>query len=306
MQFSLDRLKSSLAKTKDTFLGKIAAAIGLHPQIDAGLLQDLEDTLIRSDVGVAVTLRLVERLKKRAQENQMAGADAVIGLLKDEMRHCLVNGSGTATAETAKEKPHVILVVGVNGTGKTTTIGKLAYHFCQQGQTVLVTAADTFRAGAIDQLAIWAQRAGALMVKSTPGADPAAVAYDGVSAALARGLDLVIIDTAGRLHTKHNLMEELKKIKRAVTKVLPNAPPEVLLVLDATTGQNGLAQAKLFTQAVGVTGLVLTKLDSTAKGGIIFAIASELSLPVKYIGIGEQVDDFGLFAPDQFVEALFS
>lgn len=306
MQFSLDRLKSSLAKTKDTFLGKIAAAIGLHPRIDAGLLQDLEDTLIRSDVGVAVTLRLVEQLKKRAQQNNLTGADAVISLLKDEMRHCLVNGSGVATAKTAKEKPHVILVVGVNGTGKTTTIGKLAYHFARQGQKVLLAAADTFRAGAIDQLAIWAGRAGADLVKSTPGADPAAVAFDAVSAALARRLDLVIIDTAGRLHTKHNLMEELKKIKRAITKVLPNASHEVLLVLDATTGQNGLAQAKLFTQAVGVTGLVLTKLDSTAKGGIIFAIASDLALPVKYIGIGEQTDDFGLFEPDQFVEALFS
>jgi fused signal recognition particle receptor len=211
----------------------------------------------------------------------------------------------TAPRPKTKDKPHVVLVVGINGVGKTTTIGKLAAHATQKGNSVLIAAADTFRAAAVEQLSVWAERAGAEIVKHKENADPAAVAYDGIEAALARGIDLVYVDTAGRLHTKVNLMEELKKIKRAVTKKIPDAPHEILLVLDATTGQNALSQAQLFHEAIGVTGIALTKLDGTAKGGIVLRICDSLKIPLQYIGVGESIEDLQVFDPKQFVDALF-
>lgn len=306
-KLSVDKLKIGLSKTKDNFLSKIRATIGLHKKIDTGLLEELEATLLGSDVGLQSAMQIIDRLKKRALQSGIDDSDTVLGWLKDELRLSLTNGviEGTGIIQDTA-KPYVILIIGVNGTGKTTTIGKLAHRYVQDGKRVLVAASDTFRAGAVEQLSVWARRSRSELVKSKSGADPAAVAFDAVAAARARGIDVVIIDTAGRLHTKYNLMEELKKIKRSITKSLPSAPQEVLLVLDATTGQNGLAQARLFHQAVGVTGVVLSKLDGTAKGGIIIAIARELKLPVKYIGIGEQLDDLGEFDPAQFVEALFA
>jgi len=301
---SFDKFRQSLSKTKAGLVEKIAKVVGQHKQIDQELLTELEEILIQADVGVATSEKILTGLKAKAAKEKIQDSEGVVKLLQEEIREIVTKGSQSFPS-VQKDKLQVILMVGVNGTGKTTSIGKLAYQYKQAGKKVLIAAADTFRAAAIDQLAIWAKRAEAEFVRSQPEADPAAVAYDAVKSALARNLDVVIIDTAGRLHTKVNLMEELKKIKRVIAKVDSNFPQEIWLVLDATTGQNALSQVKLFQEAVQPTGLILTKLDGTAKGGIIIAIADQLKVPVLYIGIGEGIEDWEEFQPQQFVEALF-
>lgn len=292
------RLKDRLSKTRKTFSGGFDKIFSHKQRIDDDLLEELEELLITSDIGVQTALALVEKIAA----SKISGADEIKSLLKAEILSILA--PQTAEPEKPLTSPCVIMVVGVNGTGKTTTIGKLAARATQSGQKVLIGAADTFRAAAIDQLMIWADRAKADIVKHKEMADPAAVAFDAVEAAKARGADLVLIDTAGRLHTKVNLMEELKKIKRAISKTIPDAPHEVLLILDATTGQNALSQAELFNDALGVTGLALTKLDGTAKGGIVISICNTLKIPLKYIGIGEQIEDLQKFDAANFVDAL--
>jgi fused signal recognition particle receptor len=263
----------------------------------------LEEILIKSDVGPSTTAKIIEGLKKEASSQKIDDSEKVIGLLKDQvtsiLTHCENSNSGTTS-------PHVIMMVGVNGTGKTTSIAKLAKDYKEQGKKVLVAACDTFRAAAGEQLSIWAERVGVELVGSMPNQDPASVAFDAIKAACSRGFDVVIVDTAGRLHTKVNLMEELKKVKRVMGKALAGAPHEILLVIDATTGQNGLSQVKIFQEAVSITGIFLTKLDGTAKGGIMIAITGEFKVPVKYIGLGEKPDDFQKFDPVQFTETLFS
>lgn len=303
-----EKLKIGLTKTREAIFGKVAQLVSGKTKIDEAMLDHLEEILISSDVGVETTLRMLSNIKRRVKEEHYESPDQLLIMLKEEITKALhVNGHEAQVERDANilAKPHVIMVVGVNGVGKTTTIGKLAHNFKQAGKTVIIGAADTFRAAANEQLEIWAQRAGVEIVRQQQGADPASVAFDTLSSALAQNADVVIIDTAGRLHTKTNLMEELKKIRRVLEKRLPGAPHEVLLVLDASTGQNALQQARLFHQAVGVTGLVLTKLDGTAKGGIVLAISSELNIPVKFIGVGEQIDDLQPFDRRVFVDALF-
>jgi fused signal recognition particle receptor len=295
------RLKSGLSKTRkilttdidDLFLGK--------KLVDDDMLEDLEELLITADMGVQTTMDIMEKIA--GKRSHIAGARELKKALKEEILAYFDALPEPAPAATGK--PHVVMVVGVNGVGKTTTIGKLAAHESRQGKKVLIAAADTFRAAAIEQIAIWADRAGADLVRHKDNADPAAVAYDGIDAAISRGTDIVFVDTAGRLHTKVNLMEEIKKIRRTLAKRLPDAPHEVLLVLDATTGQNALSQAKMFNEALGVTGIALTKLDGSAKGGIVVSICSGLNIPLKYIGVGEGVEDLQVFDPARFVEALF-
>jgi len=301
------RLRKGLEKTRkvlttdidDLFLGK--------KKIDDDLLEDLEELLITSDIGVQTAVGIIESISKKGRE--VEGADQLKAALKKELIAMMevTDTPGGHPPEPAAEggKPHVIMVVGVNGVGKTTTIGKLAARYTAEGKKVLIAAADTFRAAAIDQLMIWADRAGAEIVKHKENADPSAVVFDSIEAAIARGVDIIIIDTAGRLHTKVNLMEELKKIKRTAARKIPDAPHEVLLVLDATTGQNAVSQTELFNDAIGVTGLVLTKLDGTAKGGIVISICRNHRVPLKFIGIGEQIDDLQPFDPLKFVDALF-
>lgn len=303
-----EKLKIGLAKTREAIFGKVAQLVSGKTKIDEAMLDHLEEILISSDVGVETTLRMLSNIKRRVKDEHYESPDQLLIMLKEEIAKALHVYGHEAQAERDADilaKPHVIMVVGVNGVGKTTTIGKLAHNFKQAGKTVIIGAADTFRAAANEQLEIWAQRAGVEIVRQQQGADPASVAFDTLSSALAQNADVVIIDTAGRLHTKTNLMEELKKIRRVLEKRLPGAPHEVLLVLDASTGQNALQQARLFHQAVGVTGLVLTKLDGTAKGGIVLAISSELNIPVKFIGVGEQIDDLQPFDRQVFVDALF-
>ncbi len=292
------RLRDRLSKTRKTFSGGFDKIFSHKQKIDEALLEELEELLITSDIGVQTALKLVDKIAS----SKITDVDEIKSLLKAEILSILA--PQTAESDETLASPRVIMVVGVNGTGKTTTIGKLAARAAQSGQKVLIGAADTFRAAAIDQLIIWADRAKADIVKHQEMADPAAVAYDTVEAAKARGVDLVLIDTAGRLHTKVNLMEELKKIKRAISKTIPDAPHEVLLILDATTGQNAVSQAELFNEALGVTGLALTKLDGTAKGGIVISICNTLKIPLKYIGIGEQIDDLQQFDAAKFVDAL--
>ncbi len=268
----------------------------------------MEEILIAGDVGVDTTMKILDNIKRRVKQEHYESPEQLTGLLKDEIAKVLhVNGDAPILEIKlpVEPKPYVVLVVGVNGVGKTTTIGKLAYNYQKAGYRVIVGAADTFRAAANEQLEIWAQRAGVEIIQQPQGADPAAVAFDSLSSAISKNADVVIIDTAGRLHTKINLMEELKKIKRVLDKRMPGAPHEVLLVLDASTGQNALQQVKQFTGAVEVTGLVLTKLDGTAKGGIVIAISNELKIPVKFIGVGEQIDDLQVFDRRAFVDALF-
>ena len=293
------RLKNRLSRTRRNFSGGFEKIFAGKKKIDEDALEELEELLITSDIGVQTTLALMERIANA----KVADAAEVKQILKEEILSIL--GTRPPVQETKKSTPHVILVVGVNGVGKTTTIGKIAASLKASGETVLIAAADTFRAAAVEQLLIWAQKAGAEFVKHKENADPAAVAFDAVAAARARGCDTVLIDTAGRLHTKVNLMEELKKIKRTVAKQIQGAPHEILLVLDATTGQNALSQAKLFNEALAVTGLALTKLDGTAKGGIVIAICSSLNIPLQYIGIGERIEDLRPFDAEQFIEALF-
>jgi len=303
LKFSLEKLKFGLSKTKGNLLGKISQAVGVHKKIDQELLDELEEILIKGDVGPSTTAKIVEGLKKEVAKNRIETSEKVTELLKDQVASIL---TAEEVSSNDLSSPHVIMMVGVNGTGKTTSIAKLAKDFRDQGKKVLVAACDTFRAAAGEQLGLWAKRVGVEMVGSMPNQDPASVAFDAIKSACARGLDVVIADTAGRLHTKINLMEELKKIKRVMGKALPGAPHEVLLVIDATTGQNGLSQVKMFRDAVRVTGIFLTKLDGTAKGGIMIAIADDLKVPVKYIGLGEKPDDFQRFDPVWFAEALFT
>ena len=304
----LSKLKSGLAKTRDSIVSKVQQLAATKSAIDDDLFGQLEGILIGGDVGVQTTALILAHLKRRVKEEKYDSTDHLMKLLKEEVSDLLHVEDGKESALNTlpgADRPFVIMVVGVNGAGKTTTIGKLAYQYRVAGHKVVIGAADTFRAAANEQLEIWAQRADVDIVQQSHGADPASVAFDAVNSAVSKRADVVIIDTAGRLHTKANLMEELKKIKRVMAKRLPNAPHEVLLVLDATTGQNGLQQVKYFTEAVGVTGLVLTKLDGTAKGGIVLAINNELKIPVKFVGVGEKIDDLQIFDARAFVDALF-
>jgi fused signal recognition particle receptor len=297
-----DRLKESLTKTRKSFVEKVES-IFTGRKIDEAALEELEEILILSDVGTRAASEIMTVIREKSRNGAVMDVDSVRELLKKEMTEMLGDPYPLAVSGT---KPYVILAVGVNGVGKTTTIGKLASRFRAQGLSVILAAGDTFRAAGIEQLEIWSQRADTEFVKHQRGSDPAAVAYDAVVAAQSRDIDVLIIDTAGRLHTKSNLMEELKKVRRSIDKAMPGAPQEILLVVDATTGQNALRQAELFNESVGITGIALTKLDGTAKGGIIFAIKKGLGIPVRLIGIGEGIDDLRDFEPKEFVEALFS
>ncbi|MDI6785061.1 MAG: signal recognition particle-docking protein FtsY, partial [bacterium] len=298
-------LKKGLTATRNQFVKKVNNLIFGGKKLDEQLLSELEEVLITSDVGVSTTMRMIDDLRQELNAGRITQPEQLREALKQEI-FLILNDTPHEINLEAQNPPTVILIVGVNGTGKTTTIGKLASREQQDGKKVLIAAADTFRAAAIDQLDIWANRAGCDMVKHQPGSDPAAVVFDAIAASKARKSDILIIDTAGRLHTKFNLMEELKKIQRVISRELPNSTLEILLVLDATTGQNAVSQAKLFKNAIPVTGLILTKLDGTAKGGIIITIRDELHLPVKLIGIGEAIDDLRDFSPQDFVAALFA
>ena len=295
----LKRLRGRLFKSRKSLSGGFDSIFTGKTKIDDDLLEELEELLITSDIGVQTSINLIERIAKA----KVKDVDQLKTMLKEEILSILDTEAEESQSEFGK--PHVILIIGVNGVGKTTTIGKLAASAHASGQKVLIAAADTFRAAAVEQLGVWAERAEAEFVRHKENADPAAVAFDAVAAATARGCDLVLIDTAGRLHTKVNLMEELKKIKRTVAKQLEGAPHEILLVLDATTGQNALSQAKMFDEALDISGLVLTKLDGTAKGGIVIAICSAMNIPLRYIGIGEQIEDLRPFDAKQFIDALF-
>jgi len=300
---AIGKLRTRLIKSRRGFVENLRRVLRGRTTIGKDLYEDLEETLIEADLGVATTMRLLEDLERDAREKQVRHPADLYELLETHIVSILSEGDHSLTLDGAP--PIVYLVIGVNGSGKTTTIGKLACRLRAEGKNVLLAAADTFRAAATEQLVVWSERAGADIVRHQHGSDPAAVAYDAAEAAAARGVHFLMVDTAGRLHTKVNLMEELKKIKRVIGKKLPGAPHETLLVMDATTGQNGLSQAKLFTDALDVTGIVLTKLDGTAKGGIIVAIKHELGIPVKLIGVGEGTDDLRPFDPNEFVEALF-
>jgi fused signal recognition particle receptor len=295
------RLKHGLSKTRKLLSTDINDLFTGKRKIDDQLLEELEERLITSDLGVQTTMDLIGSISGKSSE--ISGPDQLKAVLKEKILELL--NATMKPLQRVLDKPHVIMVIGVNGTGKTTTIGKLAAKFSASGKKVIVVAADTFRAAAIEQLAIWAERAGVDIIKHKEMSDPAAVAYDGIEAAVARNVDIVLVDTAGRLHTKKNLMEELKKIKRTISKKIPGAPHEILLTLDATTGQNALAQAQLFNDALDVTGIALTKLDGTAKGGIAVSICSTLEIPLNYIGIGERIEDLQEFDPIEFVNALF-
>lgn len=298
----LSRLRKGLTKTRDFLNTDIEDLFSGKRKIDDELLEELEELLITADIGVQTTMDLMDKISRKA--SKIATPEDLKAILKEEIMAIVDSAPAVADNDTPPQ-PKVIMIVGVNGVGKTTTIGKLAARYRREGKKVLIAAADTFRAAAIEQLSIWADRAGADIVKHKDQSDPAAVAFDAVQAAVARGVDIVLVDTAGRLHTKVNLMEELKKIKRSLSKNCDAAPHETLLVLDATTGQNALSQAKLFDEAIDLTALALTKLDGTAKGGIVVSICSTLDIPLKYVGVGEQIDDLQDFDPRQFVDALF-
>ena len=296
------KLKEGLTKTKEGFVTKIENLMGSGKKINDELFEELEELLIQADVGVKTAVDLVEDLRKRARERKIEDASELKSVFKEIISEIM---GSEEYGLRLKNNPAVIVIVGVNGVGKTTTIGKLAYNLRQEGKKVILAAGDTFRAAAIDQLEIWGSRVGCELIKHKENADPAAVVFDAIQAAKARKSDVVIVDTAGRLHTKINLMEELKKVFRVVSREIPEAPDEVLLVLDATTGQNAISQAKTFAEATGITGIVLTKLDGTAKGGVVIGIKSELNIPVKYVGVGEKIEDLREFNPTEFVEALF-
>jgi len=300
----LERLKAGIEKTRAGLAERLEDAFSGRKEIDADLLEELEYALITADIGVATTSEILESIRQRADRKQLADADQVKQLIAEHLLG--VMEAAERPVPHVAEPPAVVMVVGVNGSGKTTTIGKLASRYKAEGRSVLLCAADTFRAAAIEQLQVWGVRTSTEVIRQTAGADPSAVLFDALQAAKARKVDYVIVDTAGRLHTKTNLMSELEKMRRTATKVIPGAPHEVLLVLDATTGQNGLEQARKFTESSGVTGLVLTKLDGTARGGIVVAIARELNLPIRYVGVGEQAGDLLPFEPDKFVASLFS
>jgi len=298
-----DKLKQGLEKTRKGISEKIDKLLISFGKIDDDLFNELEELLISSDVGVQTTLKIIEDIKKKVKDRKITDPKMIKILLKDEITEIL---SGNQSKIKLDTKPSIVVIIGVNGVGKTTSIGKMAYLLKQQGKKVLLVAGDTFRAAAIDQLEIWAERAGVDLIKHIEGADPAAVIFDAMQAAKSRNFDVIICDTAGRLHTKKNLMEELRKISRIIDRELPGANRETLLVLDATTGQNAVSQAKTFSDVSDITGIILTKLDGTAKGGIVISINSELSIPVKMIGIGEKIDDMQTFDPKKFAEALFS
>jgi fused signal recognition particle receptor len=300
----LEKLKSGVQKTRDGLVSRIEDVLSGKKEIDADLLEELEYTLISADIGVKTTEEILERIRERVDRKLVGDASELRGLIREFLLEILQ--SSDRPLAYVDEPPAVVMVVGVNGAGKTTTIGKLASHLKSEGHTVLLCAADTFRAAAIEQLEVWGERTDTQVIRQHTGADPSAVMFDALTAAKARRTDYVIVDTAGRLQTKTNLMAELEKMRRTASRVIPDAPHEVLLVLDATTGQNGLEQARKFTETSGVTGIVLTKLDGTAKGGVIVAIARELGLPIRYIGVGEKVDDLLAFDADRFIESLFA
>jgi fused signal recognition particle receptor len=304
-----ESLDEGLQKTKESFLSKMTKAIAGKSTVDEEVLDNLEDALVTADVGVDTTIAIIEQIEKRVARDKYVNTSELNTILQEEIENILVDASDTdyKSFEIPEgKKPYVILVVGVNGVGKTTTIGKLAYNYKNAGKSVLLGAADTFRAAAVDQLTIWSERVGVPIVKQPMGSDPAAVAFDAVQSAVSRNVDVVIIDTAGRLHNKAHLMDELSKIRRVVQKVIPDAPHEVLLILDGSTGQNALEQAKHFTAATDVTSMIITKLDGTAKGGVVLAIAHQFKIPVKYIGVGEKMSDLIVFDKHEFVDSLFS
>jgi len=305
-----ESLDKGLEKTKDSVLKKMARVVAGKTTVDDDVLDNLEEVLISSDVGVDTTLKIIERIEARVSKDKYLGASELNGILKEEIVALLTESNKDSydsfTVEKKDNAPYVIMVVGVNGVGKTTTIGKLAHQLKSQGKSVILGAADTFRAAAVEQLDIWAQRVGVPIVKQGMGADPASVAFDTLSKAKAEGVDVVIIDTAGRLHNKVNLMNELSKIRKVMSKIYPNTPDEVLLVLDGSTGQNAFEQAKQFTKATDVNALAITKLDGTAKGGVVIGISDQFQIPVKYIGIGEAMEDLQVFNKNEFVDSLFS
>ncbi|MDA0378166.1 MAG: signal recognition particle-docking protein FtsY [Bacteroidetes bacterium] len=303
-----ESLESGLEKTRTSLFGKLNKLVRGKDRVDEEILDQLEEALVTSDVGVQTTVDIIRKVEERVARDKFVSTDDLNALIRDEITGLLLTDHPERPIEFSAplpQKPHVIMVVGVNGVGKTTSIGKLAARYREAGKTVMLGAADTYRAAATEQLDIWAERAGVPIIKQGHGADPAAVAFDTLGAAKARDMDIVLVDTAGRLHTKGGLMDELSKIKRVMDRQIPGAPHEVLLVLDASTGQNAIRQAQEFTQAVDVTGLILTKLDGTAKGGIVIGISNEFRIPVKYIGVGEGIDDLQLFDRSAFVKALF-
>ncbi len=304
-----ENLEQGLSKTKESVFKKLGRAVIGKSKVDDEVLDNLEEVLISSDVGVDTTLKIIGRIEERVSNDKYMGIGELNGMLKEEIAVLLEENNSTDVADfelPESDNPHVIMVVGVNGVGKTTTIGKLAYNFKKAGKSVVLGAGDTFRAAAIEQLEIWANRVGVPIVKQKMGSDPASVAYDTLASAKSSKADVVIIDTAGRLHNKINLMNELSKIKMVMQKIIPNAPHEVLLVLDGSTGQNAFEQAKQFTKATEVTALALTKLDGTAKGGVVIGISDQFKIPVKYIGIGEKMEHLQIFRKREFVESLFS
>ena len=301
-------LDIGLENTKVSFFSLLTRAVAGKSKVDDDVLDNLEEVLVSSDVGVDTTLKIIERIEARVARDKYVGTDELNSILRDEITLMLTENQSTDVEDftvAGDKKPYVIMVVGVNGVGKTTTIGKLAYQFKQNGMSVYLGAADTFRAAAVEQLDIWGQRVGVPVVKQKMGSDPASVAFDAVSSAKAHNADVVIIDTAGRLHNKVNLMNELTKIKNVMGKIVPDAPHEVLLILDGSTGQNAFEQAKQFTAATEVTGLVITKLDGTAKGGVVLGISDQFKIPVRYIGLGEQMEDLQVFRRKEFVDSLF-
>jgi fused signal recognition particle receptor len=305
-----ETLQQGLQKTREGFFSKITKAIAGKSTVDVEVLDELENALVSADVGIETTVKIIEQIEKRVAKDKYLNTSELNKILKEEIQNILVD-TPQDTSYTNYElptghKPHIILVVGVNGVGKTTTIGKLAHNFKLAGKSVLLGAADTFRAAAVDQLTIWSERAGVPIVKKDMGSDPAAVAFDTVNSGVAKNVDVILIDTAGRLHNKAHLMDELTKIKRVIQKTVPDAPHEVMLVLDGSTGQNALEQAKHFTAATDVTALTITKLDGTAKGGVVLAIANQFKIPVKFIGVGEKAEDLLVFDKQDFVNGLFN
>jgi fused signal recognition particle receptor len=300
-----ERMKKALGATKESLVNKIEAILRSNPAIDENALDELEGTLLGADLGVAVADRIMNAIRAKHKKGEIQSSDDARDEIRKQLLSILTAAAPSEEGKAAEASLKVWMVVGVNGTGKTTTVGKLAARLSIDGQKALVCAADTFRPAAIEQLAVWAERSGTELVKSKIGSDPSAVLHDALSAALARGSDIAIIDTAGRLHTKNNLMQELDKMRRVAGKKIPGAPHEVFLVVDATTGQNGLSQAREFMKFTGITGLIVTKLDGTAKGGILFSICQELGIPVRFIGIGESIEDLLEFSPEDFVDSLF-
>ena len=299
----LERLKAGIQKTRAGLMEKIEDAVSGRKEIDADVLEELEYALITADIGSKTTAEILERIRQRVERHQVGDIAELKSLIREHLLEILQ--ATEKPVPLVKEPPAVMMVVGVNGAGKTTSIGKLTRRLQSEGRTVLLCAADTFRAAAIEQLEVWAERTGAGLIRQQPGSDPSAVLFDALQAAKARKVDYVIIDTAGRLHTKTNLMAELEKMRRTAARVIPEAPHEVLLVIEATTGQNGLEQARKFTESSAVTGIILTKLDGTAKGGVVVAISRELNLPIRYVGVGEQLDDLLPFDPENFAASLF-